>query len=192
MAQNQRQGQHSGSAHGTKPSDDQQGAQKDRHPTPEDDDIHEQGEYKDQHVPLKDPSEGQAPAVIGQNITQFDDGDFQDQGYAQEHVTIGVRGEPIEDGERDPDTIAEEQRRRSEEMQEQGVQAWMTAHDSRSEQEIADSQFVAEEPRERHGEVVASGGGPAPSRGRNEGNRLPPVGRFPSGNFDRHPDDNGA
>jgi hypothetical protein len=31
--------------------------------------------------------------------------------------TIGVKGEPIDDGERDPDTIAEEQRRRSDETE---------------------------------------------------------------------------
>jgi hypothetical protein len=42
--------------------------------------------------------------------------------------TIGVRGEPLEDGERDPDTIAEEQRRRSDEMEKVGVDAYMKAH----------------------------------------------------------------
>jgi hypothetical protein len=41
---------------------------------------------------------------------------------------IGVRGEEIDDGERDPDTIAEEQRRRSDEMQKVGVDAYMKAH----------------------------------------------------------------
>ena len=144
------------------------------------DDLHEEGEYKDQHAPLRDPSEGKAPAVIGQDVAQYG-GDFQDQGYAQEHVTIGVRGEPIEDGERDPDTIAEEQRMRADDMQTQGVHAWMAARDSRSEDELAASQFVAEEPR---GTVVASGGGRAPNESSREGRRLPPVGQFPSGNFD--------
>ena len=122
MAQQGKQQQSKGGKgpHGTKPSDDQQGAQKDRHPTPDDDNIHEEGEYKDQHVPLRDPSEGRNPAVIGQDVGAWN-GDFQDQGYAQEHVTVGVKGEPIEDGERDPDTIAEEQRRRSEDMQAEGV-----------------------------------------------------------------------
>ena len=42
-----------------------------------------------------------------------------DPAYGQDEVrpTIGVKGEPIEDGERDPDTIAEEQRRRSAEYE---------------------------------------------------------------------------
>lgn len=40
----------------------------------------------------------------------------------------GVKGEHIEDGERDPDTIAEEQRRRSAEMEAMGVDAYMKAH----------------------------------------------------------------
>ena len=126
------------------------------------DDLHEEGEYKDQHAPLRDPSEGKAPAVIGQDVTQYG-GDFQDQGYAQEHVTIGVRGEPIEDGERDPDTIAEEQRMRSEDMQAEGVFAWMAARDSRTDEEIAASQFVADEERPR-GTVIARGGGPSQGR----------------------------
>jgi hypothetical protein len=173
MAHNQRQGQHSNQR--TKPSKDHQGADKDRHPTPQDDDIHEEGEYKDQHVPLKDPSEGQAPAVIGQDVGAWN-GDFQDQGYAQEHVTVGVRGEPIEDGERDPDTIAEEQRRRSEDMQAEGVQTWMAQRDSRSEQELANSQFVADEPR---GQVVATGGGPPLNPGFRDG--PPPRGSFAGG-----------
>ena len=49
--------------------------------------------------------------------------------------TIGVKGEPIEDGERDPDTIAEEQRRRSDEIQAAGVERWKYDHDTRSEEE---------------------------------------------------------
>ena len=155
MAQNQRHSQHSNQR--TKPSKDHQGADKDRHPTPEDDNIHEEGEYKDQHVPLRDPSEGRAPAVIGQDVGAWTGNEQQD--YAEEHVTVGVRGEPIEDGERDPDTIAEEQRRRSEDMQAEGVESWMAARDSRTQEELENSQFVAEEPRERRGEVVAQGGG---------------------------------
>ena len=38
-------------------------------------------------------------------------------GQEEVRPTIGVKGEPIEDGERDPDTIAEEQRRRSAEYE---------------------------------------------------------------------------
>ena len=41
---------------------------------------------------------------------------------------IGVKGEHIDDGERDPDTIAEEQRRRSAEIEKVGVDAYMKAH----------------------------------------------------------------
>ena len=173
MAQNQRQGQHSNQR--TKPSKDHQGADKDRHPTPQDDDIHEQGEYKDQHVPLRDPSHGQNPAVIGQDVGAWVGNEQQD--YAEEHVTIGVDGEPIEDGERDPGTIAEEQRRRSEDMQAEGVQTWMAQRDSRSEQELANSQFVAEEPRGSNAEVTHRGGGrfdqnqEAPDRRRLAGRR---------------------
>jgi hypothetical protein len=40
-------------------------------------------------------------------------------------------GKPIEDGERDPDTIAEEQRRRAEEMDKEGVEPWKARHDNR-------------------------------------------------------------
>ena len=156
MAQHQSHGKPQQNKGKTKPSDDQQGAMKDRHPTPQDDDIHEQGEYKDQHVPLRDPSHGQNPAVIGQDVGAWVGNEQQD--YAEEHVTLGVRGEPIEDGERDPDTIAEEQRRRSEEMQAEGLN-WMASRDSRSEQELADSQFVADEPRGSNAEVTQRGGG---------------------------------
>ena len=159
MAQHQSYGKSQQNKSKTKPSEDRQGADKDRHPTPKDDNIHEQGEYKDQHVPLRDPSEGKSPAVIGQDVEAWV-GNDQDPG-PQEHVTIGVKGEPIADGERDPDTVAEEQRMRSEDMQEQGVHAWMAARDSRTEEQIADSQFVAEEEKPRRGnaQVVARGGG---------------------------------
>jgi hypothetical protein len=44
-------------------------------------------------------------------------------------------GEPIEDGERDPDTIAEEQRRRAEEMDKEGVEPWKARHDNRPDDE---------------------------------------------------------
>ena len=159
MAQHQSYGKSNQNKSKTKPSEDRQGADKDRHPTPQDDDIHEQGEYKDQHVPLRDPSEGKSPAVIGQDVGAWV-GNEDEQGVPQEHITIGVRGEPIEDGERDPDTIAEEQRRRSEDMQAEGVFNWMNARDSRTQEQIADSQFVAEEEKpRRNAEVVHRGGG---------------------------------
>jgi hypothetical protein len=139
-------------SHG-KPSEDEQGAMKDRHPTPGDDETHEQGDYKDQHAPLRDPSEGQVPAVVGQEVEAQGGGDFQGQAEAQQAPVIGVRGEPIEDGERDPGTIAEEQRRRSEEMNEMGIHAWVAAHDSRTEEEKRNSELQID--------VVAQGGGPA-------------------------------
>jgi hypothetical protein len=44
-------------------------------------------------------------------------------------------GEPIEDGERDPDTIAEEQRRRSEEIDKEGVEKWKAKRDERPDDE---------------------------------------------------------
>jgi hypothetical protein len=44
-------------------------------------------------------------------------------------------GEPIEDGERDPDTIAEEQRRRSEEIEKEGVEPWKAKRDQRPDNE---------------------------------------------------------
>ena len=151
MAQNQRSNQRP-NQHRTKPSEDRQGADKDRHATPQNDDIHEQGEYKDQHVPLRDPSEGRSPAVIGQDVANWgDQNDYQNEAAAQpQPPVIGVEGYPIEDGERDPGTIAEEQRRRSEEMQEQGAN-WMASRDSRTEEQRRDSEF--------QGSVIASGGG---------------------------------
>ena len=139
--------QHKQSKGRTPPSKDRQGADKDRHPTPDDDNIHEEGEYKYQHFPLRDPSEGRSPAVIGQNVSY--EGDFQGQADVPQPPVMGVAGEPIEDGERDPDTIAEEQRRRAEEMQEVGIVAWMGARDSRTDEQWADSQFVAEEEKPR-------------------------------------------
>ena len=112
---------------------------------------------------LRDPAEGQPPAVIGQDVEAWM-GDPQESAAAQPQApTIGVKGEPIADGERDPGTIAEEQRMRSEDMQAEGVFAWMAARDSRTDEEIAASQFVADEERPR-GTVIARGGGPSQER----------------------------
>lgn len=52
-------------------------------------------------------------------------------GAAGLRPTIGVKGEPIDDGERDPDTIAEEQRKRSDDMEKEGMSKWIAAHDER-------------------------------------------------------------
>ncbi len=106
---------------------------KDREQTARDDKLHEQGEYKQGHVPLRDPTEGKPPAVAGGHVVP--QGEERDRGPGGYRPTIGVKGEPIEDGERDPDTIAEEQRRRSDEMAAMGVQAWKEAHDERSDEE---------------------------------------------------------
>ena len=129
--------------HGTKPSDDQQGANKDRHPTPKDDKSHEQGEFKDQHVPLRDPSEGKSPAVIGYDVARRDARAQENVGPGGYGPTIGVRGLPIEDGERDPDTIAEEQRLRSAEMEQMGMAKWNAAHDELSDEERSGARQVA-------------------------------------------------
>jgi hypothetical protein len=83
---------------------------------------------KDQHVPLRDPSGGREPAVVRRDARPD-----EQLGYPP---TIGVKGEPIEDGERDPDTIAEEQRMRSAEMEAMGSEAWKAAHDERSRNEL--------------------------------------------------------
>lgn len=99
---------------------------------PKDDHIHAQGQGQDKHIPLRDPSEGKSPAVIGHDVTR--------EGVAPglaPGMIIGVRGEPIEDGERDPDTIAEEQRRRSAEIEAKGIEAWKAERDERTDEEKA-------------------------------------------------------
>ena len=90
-------------------------------PAAKNDRLHDPGQ--DKHAPLKSHSD--QPAVIAGRGA---DRDLGPSGYGP---TIGVMGEPIEDGERDPDTIAEEQRRRSEEIEKVGVDAWVKAHDDR-------------------------------------------------------------
>ena len=93
--------------HGTKPSEDEQGAQKDRHPTPHDDKLHQQGEFKDQHVPLRDPNAGKGPAIGGGHLT-----------------TQG--GERVYEGPADPpvETIGDLQRKQSAHYEEMGDQAY--------------------------------------------------------------------
>jgi hypothetical protein len=54
--------------------------------------------------------------------------------------TLGVAGKPLEDGARDPDTVAEEQRERSEEIAKIGVQKWVDARDERPEDERTNRQ----------------------------------------------------
>jgi hypothetical protein len=57
--------------------------------------------------------------------------------------TIGVKGAPIEDGERDPDTVAEEQRARSAEIEAMGSEAWKAAHDERGPGDRLDNALPA-------------------------------------------------
>jgi hypothetical protein len=75
------------------------------------------------------------PAVGGGHLAKTGD----DKSATDDRPTIGVRGEPIEDGSRDPGTIAEEQRRRSAEIEAMGVEAWKDAHDTRSAEDKARS-----------------------------------------------------
>jgi len=73
------------------------------------------------------------PAVGGGHLAKQDEDKRDDRESAR--PTIGVKGTPIEDGSRDPDTIAEEQRRRSADMEKEGIEAWKARHDDRSEEE---------------------------------------------------------
>lgn len=67
-------------------------------------------------------------------------------------MTIGVKGEPIEDGERDPDTIAEEQRRRSAEIEAKGPEAYMREHSTPIPEEDKFKKVVAPPQVEHHEE----------------------------------------
>jgi methylmalonyl-CoA mutase N-terminal domain/subunit len=95
---------------------------------------------------LRNPAEGKSPAIGGGHLTRQGE-----EARAHEHrdapegyrPTIGVKGEPIDDGERDPDTIAEEQRRRSAEMEAKGVEAWKAEHDERTPEQKAEALKVA-------------------------------------------------
>ena len=96
--------------------------------------------------PLKDPAAGKPPAVGGGHLAKTDEElrreQDKDRGPGGYRPTIGVKGEPIEDGERDPDTIAEEQRRRSAEIEAHGVHAWIEAHDERTAEEKGEHKHV--------------------------------------------------
>lgn len=64
--------------------------------------------------------------------------------------TIGVDGQPIQDGEQDPGTIAEEQRRRSADMEREGVDNYMRSHRPRDEQQPAQVAGIAKPPEPDH------------------------------------------
>jgi hypothetical protein len=97
-------------------------------PGGKDDKLHQHGDFKEGHAPLKDPNEGKSPAIYDPRERE------QDLGPGGPRP-LGVKGDFIDDGERDPDTVAEEQRRRSAEIEAMGVEAWKDAHDERSEEE---------------------------------------------------------
>ncbi len=74
---------------------------------PKDDRLHQQGSFKDQHVPLRDPEEGKSPAIGGGHLTRQGD-------------------EPELKGPPDPPvkTIADLQREHSAHIEEIGMQAY--------------------------------------------------------------------
>jgi hypothetical protein len=87
-----------------------------------------------QPPPLRDPAAGKPPAVGGGHVTTQEERDRdhdKGRGPSGYRPPIGVKGEPIEDSERDPDTIAEEQRIRSADMEAKGVNKWKEEHDER-------------------------------------------------------------
>jgi hypothetical protein len=75
--------------------------------------------------PAAHEAKGKEPAIVGRDMAAREG---EERGYPP---TIGVKGAPIEDGERDPDTVAEEQRARSAEIEAMGSEAWKAAHDER-------------------------------------------------------------
>jgi hypothetical protein len=54
---------------------------------------------------------------------------------------IGVAGKRLDDGERDPDTVAEEQRRRSDEIAKVGTAKWVDDHDERAPEDRTNRQI---------------------------------------------------
>lgn len=101
--------------------------------------------------PLRDPSEGKSPAIGGGHLTTQEERDKDRPGPSGYRQTIGVKGEPIDDGERDPDTIAEEQRRRSDEMEKEGVEKWKAARDERTPEEREGKAIPGSQPRRIEG-----------------------------------------
>ena len=87
--------------------------------------------------PLKDPAEGKSPAIGGGHLTKTgDDPHVEDRNRRPgDPQPIGVAGLLIEDGSRDPGTVAEEQRLRSAEIEAMGVEAWKDSIDERSDEE---------------------------------------------------------
>jgi hypothetical protein len=98
------------------------------------------GSAKPPLPPLRDPAEGKSPAIGGGHLAkQGEEKINPGAGYAQ---PIGVKGEPIEDGERDPDTVAEEQRRRSAEIEAMGVEAYKDSIDERTPEQRSERAAV--------------------------------------------------
>ena len=101
--------------------------------------------------PLRDPAEGKSPAIGGGHLAKTDDPrvDERDRTLRPgDPQPIGVSGRLIEDGERDPDTVAEEQRARSAEIEAMGVEAWKNSIDERSEEEKSEHPTVLPPPQQ--------------------------------------------
>ena len=119
-------------------------------PGDKDDKIHQQGDFKEGHAPLKDPAEGKPPAIGGGHLAKTGEPhvDERDRPLRPgDPQPIGVSGQLIEDGERDPGTVAEEQRARSAEIEAMGVEAWKDSIDERSDEEKAAHPTVAPAPQ---------------------------------------------
>jgi hypothetical protein len=97
--------------------------------------------------PLRDPAEGKPPAIGGGHLAKQGEEINPGAGYAR---PIGVKGEPIEDGERDPDTVAEEQRRRSAEIEAMGVEAYKDSIDERTPEQRSEHAAVEGARRVEH------------------------------------------
>ena len=119
-------------------------------PGDKNDKLHQQGEFKEGHAPLRDPAEGKPPAVGGGHLTDPRDPrvDERDRTFRPgDPQPIGVSGLLIEDGERDPGTVAEEQRIRSAEIEAMGVEAYKDSIDERSEEEKSEHPTVLPPPQ---------------------------------------------
>ena len=100
--------------------------------------------------PLKDPAEGKPPAIGGGHLAKTGEPhvDERDRPLRPgDPQPIGVSGLLIEDGERDPGTVAEEQRARSAEIETMGVEAYKDSIDERSEVEKNEHPTVALAPQ---------------------------------------------
>ena len=110
------------------------------------------------HPPLKDPAEGKPPAIGGGHLARTGEDPHVDDRDRRpgDPQPLGVSGLLIEDGERDPGTVAEEQRARSAEIEAMGVEAWKDAHDERGDEERAAHPTIAPSPQQVEHHVEGS------------------------------------